>query len=704
MLIAFLVSLLYLLVPGHPDLPGSGLPLRVPEIVLIAVVVTLWLWSRPAASTTGPPWTPTLVIVVAALLKMVLAFAWSPTGWVAEYYANDSLQPPMERSTEFLPGALAGRAAATRIDPRLDFRDTRFPVHFFNEYRFAHGFRREVTDPFSVRWSGQFHAFDNLELTLVLDARGDADVFVDGRQAMGLDSPSVDGTARGEIRVAAGDHAIEVRYRKPANTDPLLRLSRSDAGIVSVFHDPAVLPFAPADWRRAVAGLLPAAGWMGHGAALLALLAWLGPPLRKKTAGVFELARRDRLAALDQIMMPALSLALIVQGAIKARPLIDRVWTLTAGDDWFEFEAQARDIVVHGLMMTQGAIVGRGQPYFYYPGYGYFLAAAHRLTGESLAGVILVHFLLLAAASALVYLLARALDGSVTAIVSSLWLLALEQADFVRYYSVTLLSENLFYLTSAATVYGLTQYVRRGASRHLVLAALAGGLSALTRPTIMLFLPLAATLVGGLSWRRVGAAAAPVAPCVFVALWMLAIAPATIRNYYMSGTPALISSGQAATFVNDNLPAENAQAYRDAFEGTLFSALKVLARIMIEHPRDFARNMYIKLGFSLGMVQWMGSSLRPHPELVITSLAYLLAFLLVPQARQLEALPLHFFVATHLATLMLTMPSNYGYRLLLPMYLFMPVFGAAAALRVLRRSVVRRSGDAGQSAARAAAG
>ena len=138
-------------------------------------------------------------------------------------YANDSLQPTLERSTEFLPGALAGRAAATRIDPRLDFRDTQFPVHFFNEYRFAHGFRREVTDPFSVRWTGQFHAFDKLELTLVLDARGDADVFVDGRQAIGLDSPSVDGTARGEIRVAAGDHAIEVRYRKPANTDPFLR-------------------------------------------------------------------------------------------------------------------------------------------------------------------------------------------------------------------------------------------------------------------------------------------------------------------------------------------------------------------------------------------------------------------------------------------------------------------------------------------------
>jgi uncharacterized protein YbbK (DUF523 family) len=113
------------------------------------------------------------------------------------------------------------------------------------------------------------------------------------------------------------------------------------------------------------AGLLPAAGWMGHGAALLALLSFLGPLVRKRAADVATLARRDRLAALDQVVMPVIALILIGQGWWKARPLIDRVWTLTAGDDWFEFESQARDILAHGLMMTQGAIVGRGQPFFY---------------------------------------------------------------------------------------------------------------------------------------------------------------------------------------------------------------------------------------------------------------------------------------------------------------------------------------------------
>jgi hypothetical protein len=408
MSIAILATLLYLLLPGHPDLPASGLPLSVQEVVFLGVVVTLWAWSRPAAAV-RESWTPAAVIAVAAALKLLLAVAWYPTGWVAEYYANDTLQPPLERSTDWMPGLRHLDAPATRIDRRLDFRDTQFPVHFFNEYRFAHGFRREVTDAFSVRWTGFFEASDKLEMTLFLEARGEAELLIDGRPIIATSSPAADGRARADVLLVGGQHTIEVRYRKPANTDPYLRLSRFEGGPSRVFDDPVVLPAEPAKWRRAVSGLLPAAGWMGHGAALLALLSFLGPLVRKRAAGVATLARRDRLAALDQVVMPVISLILIGQGWWKARPLIDRVWTLTAGDDWFEFESQARDILAHGLMMTQGAIVGRGQPFFYYAGYGYFLAAVHRLTGESLAGVILVHFLLLAAATAVVYLLARAL-------------------------------------------------------------------------------------------------------------------------------------------------------------------------------------------------------------------------------------------------------------------------------------------------------
>ena len=47
--------------------------------------------------------------------------------------------------------------------------------------------------------------------------------------------------------------------------------------------------------------------------------------------------------------------------------------------------------------------------------------------------------------------------------------------------------------------------------------------------------------------------------------------------------------------------------------------------------------------------------------------------------RTLASLPLHCFVITHVATLMLTMPSNYGYRMILPAFVFMSL-GAGAVL------------------------
>jgi hypothetical protein len=39
----------------------------------------------------------------------------------------------------------------------------------------------------------------------------------------------------------------------------------------------------------------------------------------------------------------------------------------------------------------------------------------------------------------------------------------------------------------------------------------------------------------------------------------------------------------------------------------------------------------------------------------------------------------------HLAGMVLTMPSNYGYRLILPMYLFLPLFGARVVFDLAAR-------------------
>ena len=57
---------------------------------------------------------------------------------------------------------------------------------------------------------------------------------------------------------------------------------------------------------------------------------------------------------------------------------------------------------------------------------------------------------------------------------------------------------------------------------------------------------------------------------------------------------------------------------------------------------------------------------------------YLSSIVLFPAARQIATWPVHLFVATHLVTMVLTMPSIYGYRLILPMYLFFASFSGLA--------------------------
>jgi 4-amino-4-deoxy-L-arabinose transferase-like glycosyltransferase len=339
-------------------------------------------------------------------------------------------------------------------------------------------------------------------------------------------------------------------------------------------------------------------------------------------------------------------------------------------------------------------VPGKGLPYFEYPGYGYFVAAAHWLTGDSLAGVILLNFVCLALATVLVHGIAKRLTNQRPALIAVAWLLALEQLDFVRYYTVTLLSENLFFLLVALTLYLFVRFVRSGAWWTLMTGAAAGGLAAATRPTMLLFLPVAMIVLPIARIGRDGIGRAALVPVLVVVCWLAAISPFTYRNYVMTGKPVLITEGQARTFIDYNLPPDNPVGnvkYLEDFRNSNFSAVLILLRILWDHPMATLNNWGTKAGFGFGMVHWMGSG-TPHPELVITSAFYLAALLLLREARSAGAWLVHGFIFTHLATLLLTMPSNYGYRMVLSMYLFMVIFAGALAARPIGRWLDRRAG------------
>jgi len=649
-----------LLAPGHPQLPLAGVPAGQIGTVILILLVSLALWSR---SKPGPPlpWRRALVL---GLLMAIKIGVWSlapATGWLARYHANGTFAPPLARSLDFR--SLDG----TRIDRALSFEETEFPVHFFNDYAYNTGSFREWSEPFSVEWTGHVLVAEATSFPVRLEARGTGELRVDGARQSGS-----------AIELSPGRHLLEVRYSKPENTFGLLRLS---------------LPFAPitpapvSEWQLMMLTPLAVLGWLLHVGAMAIVGSVIAPAVSARVRSIRASWAESPVAAAHALSGPLALGVLLTQGLWKSRHLVDHVWTLSGGDDWAMYEMTARDAVMNGLMISQGGVIGRGQPFSLYPGYSYFVALVHAVTGESLAGVILVNFLLLAVATLLAYRAARLIVGPVCAIGGLGWLLLIEQADFVRYYTVTLLSENLFLPLAAASVLGFTRYVRSGTWNALALGAIAGGLAAITRPSMMLFLPFAMMVAAGARWRKNGILQTAVRTVAIAALWLATLAPIALRNYWMSGQAVLITSGQAVSFVLYNMPTSD-RSHFAGFDGSLFSAARILVRMFIAYPAESLRNYGVKAGFSLGMVHWMGSG-TVHPELIVTSALFFIGLAWLPGMRSAAALPMLAFLFTHLATMILTMPSNYGYRMLLPMVLFTALIAGAVIVR-LAEPVLRR--------------
>jgi hypothetical protein len=665
---------LYLLAPGHPDVILSGVPLGQSGTFLLIALLVAWAWTRDVVVTISPGLIRAFGIAIA--VKFALALVVPHSGWIAAYYSNDQLQPPARQSVDFsLPNA-------TRIDRQLSFVDTEFPVHFFNEHGFNFGLRREATEAFSVRWRGYVHAAGPLNVRH--DAKGEVQVSVDGAAA-----------AANPIPLGPGDHLIEVEYRKAKVIEGAVHVQPVDAsGNARDWEIGEVTPAPASPARRSAARWLVVIAWGVHLIAAGLLVTGLGPALAAK---VRQVRSRESIEAAQQCVMPVVILGLTLQGLWKSRHLVDHVFTLTGGDDWLAFEMNARDILFNGWLMPRGSLPGSGLPYREYPAYGYLVAAAHWLTGDSLAGVILINFLCLALATMLVYGIARRVTNERAALVAVAWLLLLEQLDFVRYYTVTLLSENLFFPLVALTVYLFVRFAQSGRWWTVMAGAAAGGLAAATRPTMLLYLPVAMILLPLARLKRDGFAKAALVPLFVVVCWLAAISPFTYRNYVMSGRPVLITEGQAQTFIEYNLPpsppatrAQN-EKYLQDFRDSNLSAVIILLRILSDYPMETLSNWGTKAAFGLGMVHWMGVANRPHPELIITSVLYLAALLLLREARTAEAWLVHGFIATHLTTLLLTSPGNYGYRMVLSMYLFMVIFVGALLARPIGRWLDRRT-------------
>jgi hypothetical protein len=643
---AFLAAaVLFFAAPGPRDEWFSGVPLGLwPFVVFAFVGFACWM-SRDQPQ---PPVLGRAAIVLLALtvLKVAAGAIAPPTGWVGKYYPNGAFAGEPRRSTEF--PRLAG---ATRIDRAIDFRDDYLPLYFFNDGDFNRGIRREVTEPATIAWTGYTHT----DATMRLAASHDTTISIDGGPI-----------ATGGATLEPGEHVIDVRYTKAANTDPRVWLMGLDA-VVATSPTPS--------WKLR---LLTPLHIVGRIVDLLALAACAFVSFILLRRGEWTPAR---IAAIAMLLL------FVAQGLIASRPLQHRAVSLSGGDDWLQYEALSRAVATGDVLMLFGRPPGQGLVLYYYPGYIYFVAAMHAVGGEDLSTVIFVQFLLLWAANVVVYRIGSRLFDPRVALAAVAALVVIEEMAFMRYYTVTLLSENLYFFTVAMTLYAFVRFVESGRRGALVACAIGAGVSALTRPAMLLYLIPAAFVVCVASFRhRRSIAAAAAAAAMFVAIWLATVSPATIRNYIAAGSPVLICDPPVAGFINYNLPPNvDAKQYPARFSSTTLSVAAILVDIAVHYPMDTLRSVTTKVGFSLGLVQWMGG--KWHPELLLASAGYVIAVLLIPSARAAATWPIHAFVIAHLAGMVITMPSNYGYRLILPMYLFFPLFAARAASELASRFV-----------------
>lgn len=154
---------------------------------------------------------------------------------------------------------------------------------------------------------------------------------------------------------------------------------------------------------------------------------------------------------------------------------------------------------------------------FRLPGYPLFLALIFGLTGQSMAALVIVQQILSAATAIIVYTTARKVFDQSTGVLAG-WLVALNPA--MAYYGIVVLSETLVIFLGAVATWLIVIAIKSGHARWFVITGVALAYLTLTKPFLLLLLPVfvaVVVLTGQLreTWRRSILLALPV---VFVFL------------------------------------------------------------------------------------------------------------------------------------------------------------------------------------------
>ena len=191
----------------------------------------------------------------------------------------------------------------------------------------------------------------------------------------------------------------------------------------------------------------------------------------------------------------------------------------------------------------------RETPFFRPPGYPYFLAGIYVLTDHGYVRARFIQMLVGLASCVLAFMLGRSIFGqgaglTFAAMMSVYWL-------FI-YFEGELQAPVLMVLLTLATMNVLAGWVRRTTYKNTIAAGVLLGLLGLVMPNTLVLAPVALIWIWWVGRRRKDRRRFRTALIGFSFGVVLAIAPATIRNYAVSGEAVLITSNAGINFYIGN--------------------------------------------------------------------------------------------------------------------------------------------------------
>jgi hypothetical protein len=689
--------LLALALPGHPLAPLSGLPLDLPALCVLVLTIGWWI-SLP-----GVPTRAGAVAAAFLVLGLVKVAIW----WGAPAYGLDGIIVPIETESVDLPDAPPSRRG---VDLALDFQGDTFPVHFFNDIRSFNFYtpsqpKRDLL-PFEATWRGLLVVAGGGDQSLTLEANGPALLEI-GTGELGT-GQRVAIEQAGRVRdvtlkatLPSGLVPITVTYRRPDEAMPWLvvrngpadangsalaggQLVRAGTSAATVARDVWLRPLA---W--VVDGLLVGVMALAAGAHVLSVVrrsraigASPVDPAEPIAARSSELAVRPGLALSERALLAVYVVAAVGAALLSNLPLFGRAIILSGGNDWLAYEGFARDILLNGPLLTEGRPLEQGVPFYYQPLYIYWIALSHLALGESLFAPLFMNAVLGIAAGVGLYLLARDLFGRAAGVVAVILLEVCRRTVFAQTAGL-LLSENLLLPLVPVFLLLLARLARSAGLRTTVAAGVALGLAGLARTTPLAILP-PTLLILLFAWRRRGLPLRMIGGrlALLVLVCTLTVGLATTRNYLVSGRPVPITSSAGANLWETHRPSSNVDLSR-IDRDPLYERLgldrqtREVVEFARQDPGGYVGTLIPMFLYAVGVIGAVDGRWDVQPIFFTLSLAYLVSTLLVGRARAVPTWFLHVFVLSHLAQMTVFFSNQYGFRLILPMYIGMvPVVAA----------------------------